>query len=76
VGSFEGPAPDRATASAGVVRAFERRQTDAIGFPSSGAFGMGRPSFIALTLEVEGGALLKATVAGAVVIVSSGALEL
>ena len=51
-------------------------RTDAIGFPSSGAFGMGRPSLIALTLEVEGGALRKATIVGAEVIVSTGAFEL
>jgi len=47
------------------------RTTDAIGFSSSGAFGMGRPSLIALSLEVEAGALRKATIVGA-----SGALEL
>jgi hypothetical protein len=41
------------------------------GFSSSGAFGMGRPSLIALSLEVEAGALRKATIVGA-----SGALEL
>jgi hypothetical protein len=51
-------------------------RTDAIGYRSSGAFGMGRPSLIALTLEVEGGALRKATIVGAEVIVSTGALEL
>jgi hypothetical protein len=38
-------------------------------------FGMGRPSLVALTLEVEGGAVQKATIVGAAVIVSS-AIEL
>jgi len=47
------------------------RTTGAIGFSSSGAFGMGRPSLIALSLEVEAGALRKATIVDA-----SGALEL
>jgi len=37
---------------------------------------MGRPSLIALSLEVEAGALRKATIVGPAVIVSSGALEL
>jgi predicted PhzF superfamily epimerase YddE/YHI9 len=37
---------------------------------------MGRPSLIALTLEVEGGALRNTTIVGAAVIVSSGSLEL
>jgi len=65
----EDPASDRVTAA----HAFERPHdtTGAIGFSSSGAFGMGRPSLIALSLEVEAGALRKATIVGA-----SGALEL
>jgi hypothetical protein len=67
--SSEDPASDRATA----VHAFDARTTPtgAIGFSSSGAFGMGRPSLIALSLEVEAGALRKARIVGA-----SGALEL
>jgi hypothetical protein len=43
----------------------------AIGFSSTRAFGMGRPSLIMLSLEVEAGALRRATIVGA-----SGALEL
>ena len=50
---------------------FSARPTGAIGFSSSGAFGMGRPSLIALSLEVEAGALLEGYDPGA-----SGALEL
>jgi hypothetical protein len=49
--------------------------TDAIA-PSSRAFGMGGPSIIVLTLEIEARALLKATIVGAEVLVSTGALEL
>ena len=37
---------------------------------------MGRPSLIALGLEVEGGELRSASIGGSAVIVSSGALEL
>jgi hypothetical protein len=48
----------------------------AIGSALSWVFGMGRPSLIALTLEVEGGALRNTTIVGAAVIVSSGSLEL
>jgi trans-2,3-dihydro-3-hydroxyanthranilate isomerase len=37
---------------------------------------MGRPSFISLGMEVEGGALRAATIGGSAVIVSQGAINL
>ena len=43
-----------------------RTTTGAIVFSSSGAFGMGRLSLIALSREVEAGALRKATIVGAI----------
>ena len=76
-GVFEDPATGSAAAAfAGVVLAFERPRDGRHRLLIEQGFEMGRPSLIALSLEVEGGALRKAAIGGAAVIVSSGALEL
>ncbi|MBV9290134.1 MAG: PhzF family phenazine biosynthesis protein [Hyphomicrobiales bacterium] len=76
-GVHEDPATGSAAAAfAGVVLAFERPRDGRHRLVIEQGFEMGRPSLIALSLEVEGGALRKATIGGAAVIVSSGALEL
>jgi hypothetical protein len=71
-GSSEDRASDRATA----VHAFERPPDRRHWLLIERAFGMGRPSLIALSLELEADALRKTTIVGPAVIVSSGALEL
>jgi hypothetical protein len=76
-GELAGPAPNRATAPAGVTRAFKSRHDRRHRLPIARGFrDWGRPSLIALILEVEAGAFLKATIVGAEVIVSTGAFEL
>ena len=76
-GVFEDPATGSAAAAfAGVVLAFERPGDGKHLIPIEQGCEMGRPSLIALSLEVEGGRLRKATIGGGVVIVATGALEL
>ncbi len=65
-----------ATVFAGVVLAFQRPRDGRHRLLIERGFEMGRPTLIAPSLEIEGGALRKATILGAAVIVSSGALEL
>jgi trans-2,3-dihydro-3-hydroxyanthranilate isomerase len=76
-GVNEDPATGSAAAAfAGVVLAFDRLSDGQHSLIIEQGFEMGRPSLIALGLEVEGGALSSATIGGSVVIVSSGALDL
>jgi trans-2,3-dihydro-3-hydroxyanthranilate isomerase len=76
-GVNEDPATGSAAAAfAGVVLAFDRLIDGQHSLIIEQGFEMGRPSLIALGLEVEGGALSSATIGGSVVIVSSGALDL
>jgi len=76
-GVTEDPATGSAAAAfAGVLQAFDRLGDGEHTFTIEQGFEMGRPSLIALGLEVEGGALSSATIGGSVVIVSSGALDL
>jgi trans-2,3-dihydro-3-hydroxyanthranilate isomerase len=76
-GVLEDPATGSAAAAfAGVYLAFERPRDGKHRLIIEQGFEMGRPSLIALTLEVERGGLRQATIGGAAVIVSSGSLEL
>jgi trans-2,3-dihydro-3-hydroxyanthranilate isomerase len=76
-GVVEDPATGSAAAAfAGVVLAFDRPSDGQRSLIIEQGFEMGRPSLIALGLEVEGGALRSATIGGSVVIVSNGALDL
>ena len=76
-GVLEDPATGSAAAAfAGVFMAFERPSDGRHRLVIEQGFEIGRPSLIALSLDVEGGALRTATIGGAAVIVSSGALEL
>ncbi len=76
-GVAEDPATGSAAAAfAGVVLANDRPAGGEHVITIEQGFEMGRPSFIALGFEVEGGALRSATIGGSAVIVSSGSLDL
>jgi trans-2,3-dihydro-3-hydroxyanthranilate isomerase len=76
-GIAEDPATGSAAASfAAVVAAFDRPADGEHMLIIEQGYEMGRPSLISLGLEFEGGALVGATVGGAVVIVSEGKLRL
>ncbi|HKN30198.1 MAG TPA: PhzF family phenazine biosynthesis protein [Roseiarcus sp.] len=76
-GVAEDPATGSAAAAfAGVTVAFDRPSDGEHVLAIEQGFEMGRPSLIALGLEVEGGELRSASIGGSAVIVSSGALEL
>jgi len=76
-GVAEDPATGSAAAAfAGVTVAFDQPGDGAHALTIEQGFEMGRPSLIALGLEVEGGELRSASIGGSTVIVSSGALEL
>ncbi len=76
-GVSEDPATGSAAAAfAGVTLDFDRPADGEHVLVIEQGFEMGRPSRIALGLEIEGGALRSGTIGGSVVIVSSGALEL
>ena len=76
-GVTEDPATGSAAAAfAGVVLAFDRPSDGEHTLTIEQGFEMGRPSLIALGLDVEGGALRSATIGGSVVIVSNGSLDL
>ncbi len=76
-GVVEDPATGSAAAAfAGVVLAFDRPSDGQHSLTIEQGLEMGRPSLIALGLEVEGGALRSGTIGGSVVIVSNGALDL
>ncbi len=76
-GVTEDPATGSAAAAfAGVTLAFDRPGDGRHVLTIEQGYEMGRPSRIALGLEVEDGALRSASIGGPAVIVSSGALEL
>jgi trans-2,3-dihydro-3-hydroxyanthranilate isomerase len=76
-GVTEDPATGSAAAAfAGVTVAFDRPGDGERVLTIEQGFEMGRPSRIALGLEIEGGELRSASIGGSAVIVSSGALEL
>ena len=76
-GVHEDPATGSAAAAfAGVLMAFDRPADGEHVVTIEQGVEMGRPSFIALGLEVEGGALRAATIGGSAVIVSEGVLHL
>jgi len=76
-GVTEDPATGSAAAAfAGVTVAFDRPGDGERVMTIEQGFEMGRPSRIALRLEIEGGALLSVSIGGAAVVVSSGALTL
>ncbi len=73
----EDPATGSAAAAfAGVELAFDRPEDGRHVLTIEQGYEMGRPSRIALGLEVEGGCLRSASIGGSAIIVSSGALEL
>ena len=73
----EDPATGSAAAAfAGVAVAFDRPRDGRHVLTIEQGCEMGRPSRIALGLEVEGGGLHSASIGGSAVIVSSGALDL
>lgn len=76
-GVAEDPATGSAAAAfAGVTVAFDRPSDGEHVLTIEQGFEMGRPSLIALALEVDCGELRTASIGGSAVIVSSGALEL
>ncbi len=76
-GVAEDPATGAAAAAfAGVTLAFDRRRDGRHVLTIEQGYEMGRPSRIALGLEIEQGDLRSASIGGSAVIVSSGVLEL
>jgi len=76
-GVTEDPATGSAAAAfAGVTVAFDRPSDGQHVLTIEQGYEMGRPSLIALGLEVQNGELSSASIGGSAVIVSSGALEL
>ena len=76
-GVAEDPATGSAVAAfAGVIVAFDRPGDAEQVLTIEQGFEMGRPSLVTLRLEVERGELRSASIGGAAVIVSSGALDL
>jgi trans-2,3-dihydro-3-hydroxyanthranilate isomerase len=76
-GVTEDPATGSAAAAfAGVVLDFDRPGDGRHALTIEQGFEMGRPSLIALSLEIEAGKLRSATIGGSVVIVSNGSLDL
>ena len=65
-----------AAAFAGVALAFERPSDGEHVLIIEQGFEMGRPSFIALGFDVEGGELRSASIGGSAVVVSKGSLAL
>jgi trans-2,3-dihydro-3-hydroxyanthranilate isomerase len=76
-GIAEDPATGSAVAAfAGALMEFERLDDGEHMFVIEQGLEMGRPSFISLGMEVEGGALRSAAIGGSAVIVSQGAINL
>ncbi len=76
-GVAEDPATGSAAAAfAGVALAFERPSDGEHVLIIEQGFEMGRPSFIALGFDVEGGELRSASIGGSAVVVSKGSLAL
>ena len=76
-GIYEDPATGSAAAAfAGVLMAYEKPADGEHVLTIEQGVEMGRPSFIALGLNVENGALRGATIGGSAVIVSEGTIDL
>ncbi len=76
-GVYEDPATGSAAAAfAGVAMMFEQPEDGEHTLTIEQGVEMGRPSYISLGLEVEGGALKSATIGGSSVIVASGTIDL
>jgi len=76
-GIVEDPATGSAAAAfAGVIMQFERPADGGQMFVIEQGLEMGRPSFISLGLELDGGALGSATIGGAAVMVAQGVIDL
>jgi trans-2,3-dihydro-3-hydroxyanthranilate isomerase len=76
-GIHEDPATGSAAAAfAGVLMAYEKPADGEHVVTIEQGVEMGRPSFIALGLSIEGGALRGATIGGSAVIVSEGTIDL
>jgi trans-2,3-dihydro-3-hydroxyanthranilate isomerase len=76
LGVVEDPATGSAAAAfAGVLMRFEKPAEGETTYVIEQGFEMGRPSLIALGLEVENGALRSATIGGSAVIISQGAIN-
>jgi len=76
-GLAEDPATGSAAAAfAGVTLVFDRPGDGSHVLTVEQGYEMGRPSRITLGLEIEGGALVSASIGGPAVIVASGALDL
>ena len=76
-GLYEDPATGSAAAAfAGVLMAYEKPADGEHVLTIEQGVEMGRPSFIALGLHVENGALRGATIGGSAVIVSEGTIDL
>ncbi len=76
-GVTEDPATGSAAAAfAGVLLDFDSPDDGEHALTIEQGFEMGRPSLIALGLNVEGGKLRSATIGGSVVVVSNGSLDL
>jgi trans-2,3-dihydro-3-hydroxyanthranilate isomerase len=77
LGIAEDPATGSAVASfAGVCMEYEKPGDGEHQIIVEQGFAMGRPSLIALGMRVEGGKLVSATIGGAAVLVSEGAIEI
>ncbi len=76
LGMAEDPATGSAAAAfAGVALHFEKPGDGAHVLRIEQGFEMGRPSIITLGMEIEGGALIRATVGGQAIRVSEGTIE-
>ena len=77
VGVFEDPATGSAAAAfSGVLMAFDKMQTGRHDVIIEQGYQMGRPSVIGLSLDVEHGVLVEASIGGSAVITAEGTLDL
>jgi trans-2,3-dihydro-3-hydroxyanthranilate isomerase len=77
LGVTEDPATGSAVAAfSGALMAFEKIPPGRHDFVIEQGYQMGRPSLIALTLDVEHGVLVEASIGGSAVIVAQGTLDL
>jgi len=77
LGIVEDPATGSAVAAfSGVLMAFEKIPHGTHDFIIEQGYQMGRPSLIALTLDVEHGVLVEASIGGSAVIIGQGTLDL
>jgi trans-2,3-dihydro-3-hydroxyanthranilate isomerase len=76
-GVFEDPATGSAAAAfSGVLMAFDKMQTGRHDVMIEQGYQMGRPSLIGLSLDIEHGVLVEASIGGNAIITAEGALAL